>query len=135
VLTCHSIVGKGNHSVNHIQKLKPRVEEVCRELGLQYATEENAGRILINLQGGQAIMPPLDHSYRPQQSGGHGANQNYGGQQQHTGQQHGNQPQQHHQQQQEHGGQQNQNQELEAAVKKYLPRILRKLEKQCCVVM
>lgn len=29
----YSIVGKGNHSANHIQKLKPRVEQVCRDLG------------------------------------------------------------------------------------------------------
>ncbi|KAL8707051.1 MAG: hypothetical protein Q9220_007836 [cf. Caloplaca sp. 1 TL-2023] len=41
----HVIVGKGNHSVNHIQKIKPRVEQICQEQGLQYATEHNAGRI------------------------------------------------------------------------------------------
>ncbi|KAI1489341.1 Smr domain protein [Biscogniauxia mediterranea] len=54
----HVIVGKGNHSANHVQRLKPRVEQVCRELGLQYATEENAGRIYVNLQGGDASSPP-----------------------------------------------------------------------------
>ena len=48
----HVIVGRGNHSANHVQKIKPRVEQVCRELGLQYATEENEGRIYVNLQGG-----------------------------------------------------------------------------------
>lgn len=54
----HSIVGKGNHSKNHIQKIKPRVEQVCQELGLQYSTEENEGRIYVNLTGGPAQMPP-----------------------------------------------------------------------------
>jgi len=29
-----NIVGKGNHSVNHIQKIKPRAEQVCQELRL-----------------------------------------------------------------------------------------------------
>ena len=54
----HSIVGKGNHSANHVQKLKPRVEQVCRELGVRYETEENAGRIYVDLQGGEAAPPP-----------------------------------------------------------------------------
>ncbi|RMD44566.1 hypothetical protein DV735_g609, partial [Chaetothyriales sp. CBS 134920] len=48
----HVIVGKGNHSPGHVQKIKPRVEQVCRELGLQYHTEPNEGRIYVNLQGG-----------------------------------------------------------------------------------
>ena len=34
----HVIVGKGNHSQDHIQKIKPRVEQICRELGLQYVS-------------------------------------------------------------------------------------------------
>lgn len=45
-------MGKGNHSTDHVQKLKPRVEQVCRELGLQYATEENSGRIY-----GKCLLP------------------------------------------------------------------------------
>ncbi|KAJ5561669.1 hypothetical protein N7535_003869 [Penicillium sp. DV-2018c] len=110
----HVIVGKGNHSANHIQKLKPRVEQVCRELGLQYATEDNAGRIYVNLTGGEAVMPP---------STGH---QGYGG---YPGQHQG-----HHQGQGQHQGQQ-QPDELEELAKKLLPRVLRKLEKACCVVM
>ena len=57
-LCVYRIVGKGNHSVDHVQKIKPRVEQICQELGLQYATEENAGRMYINLQGGPATMPP-----------------------------------------------------------------------------
>ncbi|RFU34644.1 hypothetical protein B7463_g1741, partial [Scytalidium lignicola] len=84
------IVGKGNHSVNHIQKIKPRVEQVCQELGLQYATEENAGRMYINLQGGPAVMPPYNgpsnggyESHQPQHHGGHHQQQpHHGGYQQ-----------------------------------------------------
>ncbi|OQE18142.1 hypothetical protein PENFLA_c022G05397 [Penicillium flavigenum] len=108
----HVIVGKGNHSANHIQKIKPRVEQVCRELGLQYATEDNAGRIYVNLTGGEAVMPP---------STGHHGSSGYPGHQQ--GHQQG-----HHQQQQ-------QPDELEELAKKVLPKVLRKLEKACCVVM
>ncbi|KAJ5135478.1 uncharacterized protein N7515_004756 [Penicillium bovifimosum] len=116
----HVIVGKGNHSANHIQKIKPRVEQVCRELGLQYATEDNAGRIYVNLTGGEAIMPP---------STGH---QGYGG---HPGQQHGHQGHGGYPgQQQGHQGQQ-QPDELEQLAKRLLPKVLRKLEKACCVVM
>ncbi|OJJ62753.1 hypothetical protein ASPSYDRAFT_55513 [Aspergillus sydowii CBS 593.65] len=104
----HVIVGKGNHSVNHVQKIKPRVEQVCRELGLQYATEENEGRVYVNLTGGAANIPP-----RP--SHGHGQGHGQGHQQQH------------HQQQ---------NQDpVEQVVRAVLPRVLRKMEKACCLVM
>ncbi|OJJ49929.1 hypothetical protein ASPZODRAFT_1071648 [Penicilliopsis zonata CBS 506.65] len=61
----HVIVGKGNHSVNHVQKIKPRVEQVCQELGLQYSTEENAGRMYINLTGGAATIPPSSAHHYP----------------------------------------------------------------------
>lgn len=134
----NSVVGKGNHSTDHIQKIKPRVEQVCREMGLQYSTENNAGRIYINLQGGPAQMPP---QFSHENGGGYGPG--YGGNhgQQHQGQQHhgghgglGGYPGQ---QQQHHGGnhqQQQQNAEIEAAVKRFLPRIIRKLE-GCCIVM
>ena len=133
----HVIVGKGNHSRNHVQKIKPRVEQVCRELGLQYQTEENEGRIYVNLQGGavHSMPPPPQH---PQYGGGvypgqqQNGGQNYGqqhgqqawGGQQHGGQQHGGQ----HQQQQN-----NQNDEIEQMVKKGLPKLLKKLG--CCNVM
>ncbi|KAJ5493848.1 hypothetical protein N7463_009935 [Penicillium fimorum] len=117
----HVIVGKGNHSANHVQKIKPRVEQVCRELGLQYATEDNAGRIYVNLTGGEAVMPPYN-GHQGGSSGYSGHQQGYQGHQQ--GQQQG------HQQQ----GQQ-QPDELEEFAKKMLPKVLRKLEKACCVVM
>ncbi|KAL1953444.1 hypothetical protein VTO42DRAFT_2822 [Malbranchea cinnamomea] len=61
----HVIVGKGNHSVNHVQKLKPRVEQLCQELGLQYRSEENAGRIYVDLTGGSAQEPSHIPSHRP----------------------------------------------------------------------
>jgi hypothetical protein len=126
-----SIVGKGNHSVNHIQKIKPRVEQVCQELGLQYATEENAGRMYINLQGGPATMPPANSYHQGQQQGGsHGQQPQHGGYQQggySGGQQQGGNYQ--------GGNQQNgQNDELEKLAMKFLPRILKKLD-GCCTIM
>ncbi|KFH41249.1 Smr domain-containing protein C11H11.03c-like protein [Hapsidospora chrysogenum ATCC 11550] len=120
-----AIVGKGNHSTGHVQKIRPKVEELCRELGLRYREEENAGRILINLQGGEPLGPG-DH---PSGGAHHGAQQagypgaHHGGHQQHGGH--------HHQQQQ----QQQQQDEVAEAVGRILPRVLRKLEKHCCIVM
>lgn len=63
----HVIVGKGNHSEGHVQKLKPRVEQVCRELGLEYHTEQNEGRIYVDLKPGGGGGP------------GHAAGYDYGG--------------------------------------------------------
>ncbi len=129
----HVIVGKGNHSPQHMQKIKPRVEKVCQELGLQYQTEANEGRMYINLTGGPANAPPPTDAGGIQYAGGQqypSAHPGYpGGQQQH----HGGHPQQ----QQAHGQHQGQgqNDEVEKIFKKFLPRILRKLEKQCCIVM
>lgn len=131
-------MGRGNHSVNHIQKIKPRVEQVCQELRLQYATEENEGRMYINLTGGPANMPPLQggghhQQHGPQYPSGPYPQHGYSGQPS-QGQQYpqGGYPGQ----QQHHGGhgQNDPNAEIEAAVKKFLPRILRKLE-GCCIVM
>ncbi|KAA6407642.1 MAG: hypothetical protein FRX48_08480 [Lasallia pustulata] len=137
----HVIVGKGIHSANHVQKLKPRVEQVCQELGLQFAMEENAGRIYVDLTGGPAHMPShySQHGapYQQQQQ-----QQQYGQQPQYGQQQYQGGPQYQQggypgQQQQYGGGGQHQNDpnaEIEAAVKKYLPRIIRKLE-GCCIIM
>ena len=125
----HVIVGKGNHSQGHVQKIKPRVEQVCRELGLQYRTEENEGRIYVNLQGGDVhAMPPPPQA--PSYGGQHGG-QHHG--QPHHGKPHGGQQQQHGGPQ--HGGQQqnDQNNEMEELVKKGLPKLLKALK--CCVVM
>lgn len=128
-------MGKGNHSTNHIQKIKPRVEEVCRELGLQYQTEQNEGRIYVDLTGKPVgSMPPPPSGYGQNWGGGHGGKP----QQQHGGQQHGGQQQNHGNQQ--YGGQQqhqqgnNQNDEMEEVVKKVLPKVFNAL-KGCCIVM
>ncbi|KAL9126511.1 MAG: hypothetical protein Q9217_004457 [Psora testacea] len=151
----HVIVGKGNHSPGHIQKIKPRVEQICRAEGLQFATEDNAGRIYINLHGGQAIIPEHLRAHN-----GGGYHQGYGGhqgQQYHGGQGQYHQQQQHHphqqeyghqqhnsgypggyqQQQHHHGGQQHQDQiaEVEAPVKSDIPRVLRQCVRMCCTVM
>ncbi|KAI4273546.1 MAG: hypothetical protein LQ337_004560 [Flavoplaca oasis] len=145
----HVIVGKGNHSYNHIQKIKPRVEQVCREQGLQYATEHNAGRIYINLQGGAPQMP--QHLISD-----HAAYEEHHPQQQQYGQQHAQYQQQypigpqypqgggypgaqhqqpHHGHQQQQQGHNQQNEQIGKAVKKYLPKVLRKLERSCCTIM
>lgn len=124
----HVIVGKGNHSVGHVQKLKPRVEHLCQELGLQYRTEENEGRIYVNLQGHDIPhMPPPPSNY----SGG-----GYGGkQQQHHGQaQHGQQ----HPRPPANAGQQQGEQQQEDGTEKLKRKVIEKLTKKlgdCCVVM
>ncbi|KAK5051746.1 hypothetical protein LTR16_010838, partial [Cryomyces antarcticus] len=134
----------GNHSPAHVQKIKPKVEEICRELGLQYSAEPNAGRMYINLTGGPADMPSQHHTgagaphyqqHGQQQYGG--GQQPYGGQQQY-GQQTG-YPAQHQQYggQQQHQNQnqnQNQNEELEQLAQKLLPKLFRAC-RSCCVVM
>lgn len=127
----HVIVGKGNHSPGHVQKIKPRVEKVCQELGLQYNTEPNEGVLYVNLQGGAPVRP--QQPYQGGNSGGYpgGGQQQHGGQQQSGGQQqHGGQ-QQSGQGQQQQGGQG----EIEKLALKMLPKVLRKLEKACCVMM
>lgn len=86
----HVIVGKGNHSPGHVQKIKPKVEQICREEGLSYATEENEGRIYVDLRGGEAVMPPAHHvgapgyghaqgGYQPQQQPQYGGGGGYPG--------------------------------------------------------
>ncbi|KAI5919942.1 Smr domain protein [Camillea tinctor] len=111
----NSIVGKGNHSANHVQKLKPRVERVCQELGLQYATEENAGRIYVDLQGGDVSeMPPpsplpaAPHEPRTDHGGGKTTHGGSG------------RPSQHHHQQEEE--------------EDLISKFVRKLG-ECCVIM
>lgn len=133
----HVIVGKGNHSVGHVQKLKPRVENLCQELGLQYRTEENEGRIYVNLQGHDIPhMPPPPSNYS---GGGYGGGANHGypgaqhggqhhGQAQH-GQQHPRPPAQSHQPQE-----QQQEDDTEKLKKKIISKLTKKLG-DCCVVM
>ena len=75
----HIIVGKGIHSVGHIQKLKPAIEELCRQHGFQYKTEHNEGRIYVtfppeSFNAGQGFPAPggggqqqQQQQYMPQQ--------------------------------------------------------------------
>ncbi|KAI1094746.1 Smr domain protein [Rostrohypoxylon terebratum] len=123
----HVIVGKGNHSANHVQKIKPRVEQVCRELGLQYATEENTGRIYVNLQGGEAVMPPPSTHQGGNDYPGSGR-PTHGGQQQTQHGHHGGQSQHHQQQQQQ------QQQEQPDEIDRLVSKLFRKLG-DCCIVM
>lgn len=79
----HVIVGKGNHSPGHIQKIKPAVEKLCQEMGLEERTELNEGRIYINLRPGggaggggggvyqQGYQPHQQPQYGAQHQGGH----------------------------------------------------------------
>ncbi|KAI0480984.1 Smr domain protein [Xylariaceae sp. FL0804] len=130
----HVIVGKGNHSAHHIQKIKPRVEQVCRELGLQYNTEENAGRMYINLQGGDASNPPPMPQPPGQQ---HGSDGYPGGREpHHQQQQHQPQHQQQHHQQQHHQPQHQQQPEQQQPEQEQdlVSKLVRKLG-GCCVVM
>lgn len=137
----HVIVGKGNHSAGHVQKIRPAVEDMCREMGIHCAVEENEGRIYVDLSGtggGISAPPPL-----PQQPSGHQGgygNAGYPGTQYggHHGQQqqHHQKPhQQHHQQQQGyHQQQQYQGDQGAQAMDDLVPKVARKLL-SCCVVM
>lgn len=132
----HVIVGKGNHSVGHVQKLKPRVEHLCQELGLQYRTEENEGRIYVNLQGHDIPhMPPPPSNYSGGGYGGGGGAHHGGQQQQHHGkQQHGQQ----HPRPPANAGQQQEEQQQEDGTEKLKRKVIEKLTKKlgdCCVVM
>ncbi|KAI1742479.1 hypothetical protein F4680DRAFT_412300 [Xylaria scruposa] len=115
----HVIVGQGHHSIDHKQKIKPAIEELCENLGLRYATEENAGRIYINLQGDDVThLPPPPP---PQHDGS-----------QHRPQHHSNQQQHHSNQQQQHHGGQTQDEEQYDEVEKFLKKLI---NKYCCNVM
>ncbi|KAF2669934.1 smr domain-containing protein [Microthyrium microscopicum] len=107
----HVIVGKGNHSVNHIQKIKPAVENICREMGLAYKTEANEGRMYVDLTGNQDMPDyapePGQGYHRPDYQGGH--------QQQHGGGQYHRPPQQ-----------TQEEQLVEAGIKKCI---------SCCIIM
>lgn len=117
----HVIVGKGIHSVNHIQKIKPMVERVCQEEGLKYYTEENAGRMYVDLTGGEARPP----SQWPQQPGPTD-HPDYGKPHYQTAYPMGNAPQ--------YGYNNQQDFDFAGEIKKNMPTILRLL-KQCCTVM
>lgn len=76
----HVIVGKGIHSENHIQKIKPAVERFCHENNLAFSIEKNAGRIYIDLEGeggevewgNSGYQPHPQPHHAPQHQGGGG---------------------------------------------------------------
>lgn len=110
------IVGKGNHSKGGVMKVRPRVEQVCRELGLSCRTEENEGILFVDLSGGEAGQSYGGH----QQEQEHHARPHGQGQQQHRPQH----------QQQDQG-----NDELEKLAAAVVPKVMKKLEKACCIMM
>jgi hypothetical protein len=89
----HVIVGKGIHSADHVQKIKPAVEQKCNELGLAHQVEHNEGRIYIDLTGNQQLP---QHPPQPGQGyhGGGGYPSQQGGYQQPHHQPHHQQQQQ-----------------------------------------
>ena len=54
----YSIVGKGKHSKDKIQKLKPAVVKLCRKLKLQVLKQKNPGRVHISLTPPPPPPPP-----------------------------------------------------------------------------
>lgn len=123
----HVIVGKGNHSPGHVQKIKPRVEQVCREEGLSYHTEANAGRIYVDLTGGSIDydLPPPGQA--PQKfQGGYGGGGAYPGQQQ---------PQYQQQQQQGYGQQQRPQHQFQQEQPEKKDDGITSCLTKCCIVM
>lgn len=92
----HVIVGKGNHSINRVAVLKPAIEELCTQQGLEWRLEHNEGRIFINLRGhatGGMPAPGNVGGYTPQQQPHYGGGQQHQNQQQHGGGGHNGKPQ------------------------------------------
>ncbi|KAK3116256.1 hypothetical protein LTR53_003560 [Teratosphaeriaceae sp. CCFEE 6253] len=84
----HVIVGKGNHSPGHVQKIKPKVEAICQELGLQYNTEHNEGRMYIQLQPGAGGGQHQGYNAGPPQMPAYDYQQHHQPQHQNYGQPH-----------------------------------------------
>ncbi|KAF6063643.1 Smr domain family protein [Candida albicans] len=53
------IVGKGLHSANGVAKIKPAVDELCDQVGLNhYIDKKNSGVLVIDLKGTTNVAPP-----------------------------------------------------------------------------
>lgn len=69
------IVGKGNHSQNGVAKLKPAIDELCSEAGLNhYISQKNSGVLVIDLAKTPNIRLPdswdtLPFDHQPSSSG------------------------------------------------------------------
>jgi hypothetical protein len=125
-------VGKGIHSLNHIAKLRPEIENLCRQHQFKYYIEENEGRIFVKFGEGAG---QLSHSEVPSHWGNSqnfGTSQGYPGPSQPQPYQ---QPQQSYQQQSQpppdQGGQTN---DLEQVVQQAAPAIFKKLG-ECCIIL
>lgn len=44
------IVGRGINSPHNVQRIRPKVEEICEELGFRYTVGEYAGEIFLSLR-------------------------------------------------------------------------------------
>lgn len=145
------IVGKGNHSAGGVTKIKPAVEKLLRAQGLQFNSEQNAGRIIVQLRegggagygyggyGGHQEQQQQQQQQQNYQQGGRYQKHHQQQQQQHQQyQQHQQQyPQNLYQQQQGQGqgqGQQQPANELEELAKKAVPIFSKKLQ-GCCIIM
>ncbi|CCG82989.1 Smr domain protein [Taphrina deformans PYCC 5710] len=102
----HIIVGKGIHSVDHVQKLKPAIEDLCQKHNFKYTTEHNEGRIYVEFPsdgqtgflapgsaGQYAGVQQPQQAYHPQNQPSYAMQNNpqTGGQQQYQQQQQGQQ--------------------------------------------
>jgi hypothetical protein len=137
----YRIVGKGIHSLNHIQKLRPAIEKLCQKHQFKYYVEENEGRILVKFGEGAGHLSQGEAQGFWDRLQNFAASQGYPGQSQPQYQQpqqahqQPHQGQQYHQQQQHHQNQGNQNGDLvEQVVKKAAPVVIRKLN-QCCIIL
>jgi len=126
--------------LNHLQKLRPAIEDLCQKHQFKYYTEENDGRILIKFGEGAGHLTQGEASSFWEKMQNVGNNVGYPGTSQ--PQQSYQQPQQQYHQQyqgQQHynnqGNQGNQgNDMVEQVVKKAAPFIIRKLT-SCCTIM
>ena len=87
------IVGKGLHSANGVAKIKPAVDELCDQVGLNhYIDKKNSGVLVIDLKGVNLDRLPSSwaqgtNNVAPPQQAYHGTGQPQYQQQQHQGDQ------------------------------------------------
>jgi hypothetical protein len=143
-------VGKGIHSLNHIQKLRPAIEQLCQKHQFKYYIEENDGRILVKFGEGAGHLSQGEAQSFWDQLKNFGTPQGYAGQsqpvsyqqsqqsyQQQPYQQDQNQgQQQYHQNTQQANQNQNQNGDtvVEEVVRKAAPVVIKKLN-SCCIIL
>lgn len=91
------IVGKGNHSQNHVAKIKPAVEDLCRQMNFKYALENgNSGVLVVDLTGPGGQVDWNQLAPRPNKKPSNKLQNHYQQQGAHYGQNQYSQQQQHH---------------------------------------